>query len=249
MKAGKNMFLAGYILICLFLFVIMYIGSYNLLPISIVANQMVDQKMKNKFHPHSFEVKYSKHVMKYNKELLMTIFTTFSESTKKMNIFENTIKIWALLKPLVQPVLYCYNNICLEKWRRLATTHGWHIYKAPFSNEDRIPILKYMYLHAIRNYNSSFYGYCNGDILFDESFLKNFHDLEVYAKEKEKVLVIGQRSNYHVNKEKNISTFLKVNELYKKAKLFTPWGIDYFMYTNNCIDWEKIPNFVVGKEI
>ena len=248
MRTDKNMLIAGYIFVCLFLFIMMYIGSYNLLPLTIVENQTVDHKMNNAFNSHYFEVKYDRHVIKYNKKLLMTIFTTFSESTKKMSIFANTMKIWALLKPFVQPVLYCYNSSCLEKWSRQASTNGWHIYRAPVSNEDRIPLLKYMYLHAIKNYNSSFYGYCNGDILFDESFLKNFRDLEIYARAKEKILVIGQRSNYHTNKEKNISTLLEVSELYTKAKLFTPWAIDYFMYTKNCIDWEKIPNFVVGKE-
>ena len=242
------MFKFGYILMFIFLLSMMCIVNYNLLPLTFVAKQIIEHEMNGTFNYHSVELKNNTHSSKYNKELLVILFTTFSDNKQKISIFENTIKIWSLLKPFVQPILYCYNYSCLEKWRGQAKTYGWHIYKAPVSNEEKLPLLKYMYLHAIKLYKSNFYGYCNGDILFDKSFLKNFHDLKIYAKEKEKILVIGQRSNYHLNKEDNISTFREVSEIYQKAKLFTPWAIDYFIYTKNCINWEKIPNLVVGKE-
>ena len=246
-KTDKNNFKNVYIVICCFIFVMIYTGSNNLLLLKIASNQSIEYQIHNLFQSYPLELKNNKNFLKHNKDLLVTMFTTFSEGTKKMSIFQNTMRIWALLKPLVQPVLYCHSNSCLDKWRELAEIYGWHSYKAPASNKDRIPFLKHMYLHALRMYNSSFYGYCNGDILFDETFLKNFYDLEIYAKENENILVIGQRSNYHMKNNKTFSTFNEVREAYKNATLFTPWAIDYFIYTKNSIDWETIPNFVVGK--
>ena len=220
----------------------MYDINYSYLSQKIAANQSNENQMHTTIHSDLFPIQNFT-----NKDLLVIIFTTLSESMKKNIFFENTIRIWALMKPLVQPVLYCHDKNCLKKWTRIAESYGWHIYKSPVSNEDKIPLLKHMYLHAIKNYNSSFYGYCNGDILFDESFLQNFHDLQTYAKEGEYILVIGQRSNYPMEDKKNISTFHKFRKAYRKSKLFTPWGIDYFMYTKNSINWENIPNFVVGR--
>ena len=45
---------------------------------------------------------------------LLTLFTTFSNSVDLTGVYENTLRIWGLLKPEVYPVLYCttYSKLC-----------------------------------------------------------------------------------------------------------------------------------------
>jgi hypothetical protein len=45
---------------------------------------------------------------------------------------------------------------------------GWDVQR-PSKTAIGIPILKYMYLDAMKTYRSKFYAYVNGDILFTQS--------------------------------------------------------------------------------
>ena len=178
---------------------------------------------------------------------ILTIFTTFSLNLKKKYIFENTVKIWHLFKKFAFLSLYCDNLACIKTWANLTEKYGWDIHSIPKSNNLGIPLLNYMYLDAASKYNSTFYAYCNGDIIFDDSLFKSLQSLEMFAKTKEPLLIIGQRSNFHVHGK---STFNNINEVtmaYKKSVLFTPWGEDYFIYTKNAVNWTNIPDVIVGK--
>ena len=57
-----------------------------------------------------------------------------------------------------------------------------------------------MFMDVISRYNSSFYGYANGDILFDNSLTKSLKYLQKYVNSDERMLIVGMRSNYKLQK-------------------------------------------------
>ncbi len=103
-----------------------------------------------------------------------------------------------------------------------------------------------MYLDAIANYNSTFYAYANGDILFDESLVKTLTLLSKPAKQDPKMLVVGRRSNYKVDTGRVFQSTDEIRSAMKSAELFTVWAEDYFIYPKLAVDWNHIPDVVVG---
>ena len=178
---------------------------------------------------------------------ILTLFTTFSKNEAKMPIFANTLKIWPLLKPFIYPIVYCPDAACQSRWNKSAQASGWAVHQALSNSKDNIPVLRYMYIDAISRYNSTFYAYANGDILFDQSIAKTLKFLEKYANTGENLLIVGRRSNYKMTKGKHFSTFNEVKEAKKKSTLFTTLGEDYFIYTENAVDWTQVPDVVVGQ--
>ena len=58
--------------------------------------------------------------------------------------------------------------------RRMHFAHqlGWDIMVTTDVNEEDTPIMKGLYAEAHRHFTSVFYGYCNGNILFDDGLIK-----------------------------------------------------------------------------
>ena len=182
-------------------------------------------------------------------EPILTLFTTFSPSEKKRQIYTNTLKIWNLLRPLVTPVLFCPDVQCENYWKPQTEKFSWKLHIASnVSESDNIPLLKYMFMDVIAKYKSTFYGFSNGDILFDETLLKTLSALTKYTHDGEKMLIVGKRSNY-LWKEEKIVNFKMVKNILKKSKLFSYWAEDYFFYTREAVDWSKAPNMVPGKQV
>ena len=204
----------------------------------------INQKINRALHA-------SQCIVKNNKDCTtkksITIFTTFSPNSKKKNVFQNTVKIWHFLKHYAFLSLYCNTLACIRTWANFTKKFGWDIHNIPQNNHINIPQLKYMYMDAISRYNSTFYAYCNGDIIFDYSLYNSLQSVETFAKKGEKLLIIGRRSNFPVAENITFNNLNMVTMAYKKSTLFTPYGEDYFIYTKNAINWTNIPDIVVGK--
>ena len=73
---------------------------------------------------------------------LVVLFTTFKETSDRIFFQSNTVRNWALHRPLLQPVLFTTDD---ESYlTRLARSKGWHVYHVPRANEDGTPFLKDM---------------------------------------------------------------------------------------------------------
>lgn len=178
-------------------------------------------------------------------ETLLTLFSTWTRNDEMSTIQKNTLKNWASFKPVINPVIFTNDTILAKE----AETSGWTVRNISKTAENGLPVLKYMYIDAIKSSDSIFYGYANSDILFDGGLIKTLVNL-VYTLQKDisfrPLFLTGLRWNVinvtenDISRRKNISGLVK-----KKGQVFVTSAQDYFI-TNRIYPWKDIPEVVVG---
>jgi len=68
--------------------------------------------------------------------------------------------------------MYMTNSSADDQLEKLARDLGWLVFEAPKVSSSGLPFLKEMYRHASQHIpNCTFYGFSNGDILYNENLL------------------------------------------------------------------------------
>ncbi|XP_078335805.1 uncharacterized protein LOC111132127 isoform X2 [Crassostrea virginica] len=174
---------------------------------------------------------------------LLTVFTSWSKSGTTALLRNNTALNWRKLWPCLYPVLFTNDT----ELARNVQKHGWDSLPI-LHTEVNMPVLKHMYLTAMKLYWSPLYAFVNGDILFTQSLVETLMKIlqsELYNRSA--VLVVGRRTNLI-----NVTRMLATNEVdltreaIKRGELFTPWGIDYFI-TSRSFPWGDMPDMVIGR--
>ncbi|XP_067651731.1 uncharacterized protein [Haliotis asinina] len=175
---------------------------------------------------------------------LLTMFTTWPANDREHTVRNNTLKNWAKLKPHVRPVFFS----CNMKEANDIIQHGWEVLPVSKTAALGVPVLKYMFLDAIRRFKSNFYAYSNGDILFDEGLINTLRTVvSAYFPPTNPILITGQRTNVQnvtaaeATKMERLSTIAK-----QRGKLFITLAEDYFI-TDSTFPWGKIPGIVIGR--
>ena len=70
---------------------------------------------------------YKERISNSTKKTLLTLFTSFGNSSALTRVYENTLRIWGLLKPLVHPVLFCTNQGEFPAFHYLYIIISYHI--------------------------------------------------------------------------------------------------------------------------
>jgi hypothetical protein len=176
---------------------------------------------------------------------LITLMTTFQMSSDKITIYHNTLRIWSLLKPEVRTVVFCSPED--QEAINAVKKYGHTVEMVP-KTFNNIPVLRSMFIAAKAKYNSTFYGYANGDILFTESLVKTLRTLNMYKDNIifKQILVVGRRHN-HLIENKTLETLEQVQNCSQFAHGFTSDAQDYFITTRDGFPWEDIPDLVVGR--
>ena len=186
----------------------------------------------------------------FSSKPILTLFTTFRNSESKRCIHENTIRIWRQLSPDVILILFTEGNSSDPKGiPNFAVQHGWHVFPVPKTSPMGIPVLRHMFLEAQKNFNTTFYCYANGDILFDRNLTDTIRLLQTSARggHINKLLVVGRRSNWYVGEGVPLMNLTQVGHFAKNSSLFQADAQDYFLTTRDGYPWATIPNFVVGR--
>ena len=174
---------------------------------------------------------------------LLTMFTKWDENNKARDlVYNNTIRNWASFKPIINPVLFTNNEAVKEKVKE----HGWNSLPLSRFSADGIPILKYMYLTVMDNFESDFYGFVNSDILFHGNLLKTLVTAKYSLDLSQPVLITGSR--YNVDNVTDIETKDRGNLLrlaQERGELFLPWAADYFI-TTRAFPWTVIPEIIIS---
>lgn len=181
---------------------------------------------------------------------LVTIFTTFVNSAHKAPVYVNTIRVWALLLPHVQPVLYYVPGE--ERLKAIARLHGWRVYRSPrianLSLGEHVPVLRHMFMHAQRLHaRSTFFAFANADIVFDASLVRTLRALESRSAALPGMLVVGQRINYKMAPLEAIDDLRGVRSRARRGLLFSGRAQDYFIMTRDGMPFHSMPDFVVGR--
>ena len=160
-------------------------------------------------------------------------------ATDKLFVYTNTIHNWATFLPHIQPVLF--TTFETGPVIDIARKYGWYIFPNPAVNEYGIPILKDMYLAAYKLFSTTFYGYANGDILFDVGLDETLSAMSEHIRSINTTLLFGVRRNYKLLPEANYSSDplwppSRIAQLVQEnqAKLFRFRGaFDYFFVTKD----------------
>ncbi|XP_041348352.1 uncharacterized protein LOC121367948 [Gigantopelta aegis] len=180
---------------------------------------------------------------KTDKAPLLVLFSTWSDNMSG-RIRDNTCYNWRSLRPLVQPVLFTNSSSA----RRECEKNGWSVLPLRQTAAGGAPVLKVMFAEVLRRFNSTIYGFSNGDILFGENLLKTLVAVEeTFGAEKRPLLLIGTRTNVVNVTSPEASSFSNLQVASKKrGKLFIHQSQDYFI-TNKAFPWSDIPGVVVGR--
>ncbi len=131
-------------------------------------------------------------------KVLVTLFTTMHDSAKNHYIYKNVIHLHSLLKPRLQPMLFVSSPVVEKQLVKLACSLGWHVLTAPTCDRNKLPVLKDMFLAAEIVQESNFYGYANGDIVFDESLIETLVFMDSIKQHFKEALFVGSRTNIQV---------------------------------------------------
>ena len=132
----------------------------------------------------------------------------------------------------MQPVLFSSNFT--RQFDSIARQLGWHVYQIPRVNDHGTPYISDMLNVIMKNdtYNSVFYGFANGDILFDTSLSETLKALASQQNSllQPPVLVTGKRTNYKMsdNWTQPIVDFYYIEQLRTRGILFRTDAEDYF---------------------
>lgn len=181
-------------------------------------------------------------ILKNEANPLITLFTTWPAKKEKFFVHNSTIRNWKALSPFVKPVLFTNEEELGNRVRSM----GWSILPVTKSAIG-IPILKYMYLDAMANFKSTFYAYCNGDILFTENLIETLLSILNFNIDfKVPMLLVGQRTNVQNVTEDEASSFDKITKASKRGTIFTSYAEDYFITTSN-YPWKDCAEVVIGR--
>ena len=187
-------------------------------------------------------------------EPLLTIFTAFKDHPNNSHhLFAHRLVIsnWASFMPFVKPVLFA-DNVTSEL-TTLARRYKWDVLQLNRVNPSGAPFLKDMYHTVFEKYQSTFYGFANGDLLFDESLLATLNGIKLHLNNlQNNVMVVGIRTNIEIYDYNKTSEFVRENLqslARKRGQLYTPRSVDYFFFTrDNCsLNWSSLADVVIGR--
>lgn len=185
---------------------------------------------------------------------LLVIFTTFKSDTNRASIHQEVINNWSVLGDDIQPIFF-YNKSEPNDWDILALEKGWIGLSLASTNNFGTPVLKEMYMKVTNKLKSEFYGFCNGDILFDQKIkmtLKHILNNKIFLRNS--TMVIGQRTNievqdYYDYKKSNLNDTKSLSHIADaRGSLFMKMAEDYFfIHSPENFPWHDIKDIVIGR--
>ena len=181
----------------------------------------------------------------YKTKPWLTLFTTFAahkhNDEEKYTVHNNTINNWAALKPHVSLILFTNDS----EISSIAKDAGWDLVVV---TSDRPPVLKDMFKTAVDSFNTSWYGYSNGDILFMNDFIETMIEINEIFNANHRVLVTGQRTNIqNLTAKIDVTDFTMLKQFGQvHGQLYKTDAEDYFV-TSKSFPWNDTLPVVVGR--
>ena len=136
---------------------------------------------------------------------LVTLFTTMYNNPDKLIAFNNTLHLWASLRPSgLKPVLYITPNLTQFENNTFylierACALGWDVAIALNCNNESYPLIRSMFIAGYSIWDSVWYSYVNGDILFDQSLFDALLLVRQYRSSlKRYTILLGRRHDVKV---------------------------------------------------
>lgn len=178
---------------------------------------------------------------------LMILFTTSSSLAENSQIYSNTLKTWASMKPFIQPVIF--TNI--TEMSVFANAAGWYTLPLPGCTCDGVPILREMFQTIFKFTHTDLAAYANSDILFNPGLIDSLIGLKDFLdRNNVPILMTGKRIDVFIDKIKDniVANVAEVDKLLGEGVLSWDYAADYFV-TNRKFPWSKVPDLVVGRAL
>ena len=136
---------------------------------------------------------------------------------------------------------------------KLARNYKWDVLPLTRVNPSGAPFLKDMFKTVFEKYNSTFYGFANGDLLFNDGLIETLTEIKRMLKHlQNNVLIIGTRTNVElINRINATRVFAKENLHYlasERGELYIPLSEDYFFFTrDHSLNWSSLADVVIGR--
>ncbi|KAK3579568.1 hypothetical protein CHS0354_010454 [Potamilus streckersoni] len=175
---------------------------------------------------------------------LLTLFTSWNDSQDKYLVHNITSVNWLSLRPFVVPVVFTNESAVIEA----CNNSGWMTLPVRVAAAEGVPVLKYMYIDAMKKIDSDFYAYSNSDILFTDTLIKTLFGVLAHNSSSEHhTFIIGKRTNVDNVTMVEGSSWIELAKVAKKrGKVFTGYAEDYFI-TSSSYPWKDIPEVVIGR--
>ena len=174
---------------------------------------------------------------------ILTLFTTWVYDEDKLSINNRTLYNW---RSLTGVNVIVFTNC--SKVRQISERAGLAV--LPIIKEaDGSPVLSHMFLEAQKNFESTFYGYANGDLLFTDGLFKTLQAISCKFKDKKQLLIVGKRTNVFADvlKDLNIQLGKEVEKYaFQFGQRFQPDAEDYFI-TDLYFPWASFLPLVIGR--
>ncbi|KAK3600957.1 hypothetical protein CHS0354_004166 [Potamilus streckersoni] len=185
---------------------------------------------------------------------LVTLFTSWTDDEDKHLVHNLTTLNWLSLRPFVMPIIFT-NETALA---HVCESAGWVILPLRVTAADGVPVLKYMYIDAMRRFESNFYAFANSDILFTDTLVDTLIEIlqnkstshnstQDNSTSDHHALIIGRRTNvFNITMEEGSSWSEVTTAAKKRGELFLVDAEDYFI-TSPSYPWNDIPEIVIGR--
>ncbi|KAK3609305.1 hypothetical protein CHS0354_038013 [Potamilus streckersoni] len=182
-----------------------------------------------------------------NDQPILTLFTTWIYDEEKFFINNNTLYNWRKLSG-VNLVVFT-NDAKVKDYSEKA---GWLVLPIGTTVAGDAPVLKQMFHTVQQQFKTDFYGYSNGDLLFEEGLYKTLKKIACQMNETihtKPLLIVGKRTN--INAEILDSGVVTSGQKMQKhavtfGSLFNADALDFFI-TNYVFPWQDFLPLAIGR--
>ncbi|KAH3721563.1 hypothetical protein DPMN_064811 [Dreissena polymorpha] len=176
---------------------------------------------------------------------LLTLFSSWNANPEKNLVHNLTLINWRSLHPYVIPVVFSNESSVINECNQASVI----TLPLPAVAADGIPVLKHMYRDVMNLFNTSFYAFSNGDILFTKELIHTLAQMIKSTTEdmRKPILIVGRRTNVeNVTIDEGID-WQNIKRISKsRGKLFTGLAEDFFI-TTPTYPWNEVPEVVIGR--
>ncbi|KAK3590989.1 hypothetical protein CHS0354_020345 [Potamilus streckersoni] len=173
---------------------------------------------------------------------LLTLFTSWIDRPDKHVVQNRTIENWMTFWPLVHPVIFTNDSTLAKQCLK----RGWSVLPLRRTGAGGVPVVKYMYLDAMKYVNSTFYAFSNSDILFNDGLIKTLLTVKRLGQVYNNFIAVGRRTNIDYKLAYNASDWRNLSIVSRKGRLSGPKSSDYFITTKG-YPWRDMEEIVIGR--
>ena len=140
----------------------------------------------------------------------IVMFTSFVSDAGRLELQEIVLENWSRFYPKVKCVLFVNFternlNPAFADLIKFSIQHNWSVFPILEVNSYGTPYLIPLFKSVLTKFKSTFYGFVNGDNIFDQSLIKTLYATKSYLpKFNNSVLLTGTRRTVQLNNYKRV---------------------------------------------